>query len=93
MTKNELVLFISAQGPGSHVRKGLTKIRRATNVFGAKFRGHDGLVNCIRTAMIKSVSKQKTFVAANAIYSHKYAGHNAFASMFEATYEESPAII
>ena len=38
-------------------------------------RGHDGLVNCVRTGMSKSVSISKTFVAANAIYSHKCTGH------------------
>ena len=46
-------------------------------------RGNDGLVNCDRTAMSKSASKPKTFVAANAIYSHNFAGHNALASMYE----------
>ena len=31
-------------------------------------RGHDGLVNCARTGMSKSVSISKTCVSANAIY-------------------------
>ena len=30
-------------------------------------RSHDGLVNCVRAAMSKSVSEPRTFVAANAI--------------------------
>ena len=39
-------------------------------------RGHDGLVNCVRTGMSKSVSRpiSKTFVAANVIYSHTICG-------------------
>ena len=53
-------------------------------------RGHDGLVNCVRTGMSKSVSISKTFVAANAIYSHKFAGHEALVSTFVATYEYPP---
>ena len=32
------------------------------------------------------------FVAANARYSHKFAGHDALASAFAATYEDSPVI-
>ena len=55
-------------------------------------RGHDVLVNCVRTAMSKSVSKPKTFAAVNTIYSHKCAGHNALASTFVTTYEDSPVI-
>ena len=55
-------------------------------------RGHDGLVNCVRTAMSKSVSISKRFVAANAIYSHKFAGHEALVSTFVATYEYSQVI-
>ena len=55
-------------------------------------RGHDGLVNCVRTSMSKSVSISKRFVAANVIYSHKFAGHDALVSAFVATYEYSPAI-
>ena len=55
-------------------------------------RGHDGLVNCVRTGMSKDVSISKTFVAANAIYSHKFAGHNALANAFVASYEDPPAI-
>ena len=55
-------------------------------------RGHDGLVNCVRTAMSKSASITKTCVAANAIYSHKFAGHDALASAFVATCEDSPVI-
>ena len=55
-------------------------------------RGHDGLVNCVRTGMSKGVSISKTCVAANAIYSHKFAGHDALASAFVATYEDSPVI-
>ena len=55
-------------------------------------RGHDGLVNCDHTGMSKSVSIPKTFVAANAIYSHKFAGHEALVSTFVATYEYSPVI-
>ena len=50
-------------------------------------RGHDGLVNCVRTGMSKSVSISKTCVAANAIYSLKFAGHDALVSTFVATYE------
>ena len=53
----------------------------------ARGRGHDGLVNCVRTGMSKSVSISKTCVAANAIYSHKFAGHDALVSTFVATYE------
>ena len=59
---------------------------------GARGRGHDGLVNCVRTGKSKSVSISKTFVAANAIYSHKSAGHDALVSTFVATYEYSPVI-
>ena len=55
-------------------------------------RGHDGLVNCVRTGMSKSVSTSKTFVAANAIHSHKFAGHDALVSAFVATYECPPVI-
>ena len=34
-------------GPGSRrVSNGLTNIRRATKVFGTKFRGHVGFVGC-----------------------------------------------
>ena len=44
-------------------------------------RGHDGLVNCVRTGMSKGVSISKTFVAANAIYSHTFAGHDALVNM------------
>ena len=50
-------------------------------------RGHDGLVNCVRTGMSISVSISKTCVAANTIYSHKFAGHDALVSTFVATYE------
>ena len=38
------------------------------------------------------MSISKTFVAANAIYSHKFAGHDALESTFVATYEYSPVI-
>ena len=55
-------------------------------------RGHDRLVNCICTGVSKGVGILKTFVAANAIYSHKFAGHDAFANAFVATNEDSPAI-
>ena len=64
--------------------------REQVTVF--RGRGHDGLVNCVRTAMTKSVSISKTCVAANAIYSHKFAGHDALASPFVATYKDSPVI-
>ena len=60
--------------------------------LGSWGRGHDGLVNCVRTSMSKSVSISKTFVAAIVIYSHKFAGHDALVSAFVATYEYSPAI-
>ena len=60
-------------------------------VLCARGRGHDGLVNCVRncvrTGMSISVSISKTCVAANAIYSHKFAGHDALVSMFVATCE------
>ena len=49
-------------------------------------KGHDGCVNCVRATTRKSVSEPKTFVAVNAIYSHKFAGHDTFASTFVATY-------
>ena len=55
-------------------------------------RGQDRLVNCVRTGMSKSVSISNTFVAANAIYSHKFAGHYALVSTFVATFEYSPVI-
>ena len=42
--------------------------------------------------MSESVSISKTFVAANAIYSHKFAGHDALVSTFVATYEYSLVI-
>ena len=42
--------------------------------------------------MSKSVSISKTFVAANVIYSHKFAGHDALVSAFAATYKYSPSI-
>ena len=58
----------------------------------ARSRGHDGLANCVRTGKSKSVSISKTFVAANAIYSHKFAGHDALVNVFVATYEYSPVI-
>ena len=54
--------------------------------------GHDGLVNCVRTGMSKSVSISKASVAANMIYSQKFAGHDALASVFVATNEDSPVI-
>ena len=38
------------------------------------------------------MSISKTFVAANAIYSHKFAGHDALVNTFVATYEYSPVI-
>ena len=38
------------------------------------------------------MSISKTCVAAYAIYSHKFAGHNVLASAFVATYEDSPVI-
>ena len=38
------------------------------------------------------MSISKTFVAANTIYSHKFAGHDALVSAFVATYEYSPVI-
>ena len=49
---------------------------RKTMELRSRGRGHDGLVNCVRTAMSKNVSISKTLVAANAIYSHKFAGHD-----------------
>ena len=55
-------------------------------------RGHDGLVNCVRTGMSKGVSISKTFVAANVIYSHKFAGHDSLVRAFVATYEDSLVI-
>ena len=55
-------------------------------------RGHGGLVNCVRAAMSKSVSEPNTFVAANAIYSSKFAGHDTLASTFVATYKDLPII-
>ena len=55
-------------------------------------RGHDRLVNCVRTGMNKSVSISKKFVAANVIHSHKFAGHDALVSAFVATYECPPVI-
>ena len=42
--------------------------------------------------MSKSVSISKTFVAANAMYSHKFAGRGALVSTFVAKYEYSPVI-
>ena len=42
--------------------------------------------------MSKSLSITKTFVAANAIYSHKFGGHDALVSAFVAAYEYSPDI-
>ena len=59
----------------------------------ARGRGHDRLVNCVRAAMNKSVSKPKTFVDATTICSRKFAGYNAIASTFIATYEDLPVII
>ena len=38
------------------------------------------------------MSISKTFVAANAICSHKFAGHDALVSAFVARYEYSPVI-
>ena len=57
-------------------------------------RGHDGLVNCVRTGMSTGVGRpiSKTFVAANAIYSHKFVGHDVLVSAFVTTYEDLPAI-
>ena len=61
-------------------------------MLGSWGRGHDRFAICVRTGMskTKSVSISKTCVAANAISSHKFAGHDAFASSFVATYEDSP---
>ena len=56
----------------SEIRK---EAARLTPLLTPRGRGHDGLVNCVRTGMSKSVSISKTFVATNAIYSHKCAGH------------------
>ena len=53
----------------------MPQILYATSELRLWGRGHDGLVNYVRTGMSKSVSISKTFVAANAIYSHKCAGH------------------
>ena len=61
--------------------------RWPTTTLATWGRGHDGLVNCVRTGMSKSVSISKTCVAANAIYSNKVAGHDALVSTFVATYE------
>ena len=55
-------------------------------------RGHDGLVNCVRTGMSKSVSISKTFVDADAIYSHKCAGHEALVSTFVAIRTNIPRL-
>ena len=38
------------------------------------------------------MSISKTFVAANAIHSHKFAGHDALVSAFVAPYECPPVI-
>ena len=38
------------------------------------------------------MSISRTFVAANVIYSHKFAGHDALVSAFVATYKYSKAI-
>ena len=56
--------------------------------------GHGRIVHCVSrsTSMSKSLSKPKTFVVANAIYSHNFAGHNALANTFVATYEDSLVI-
>ena len=54
------------------------------------YRGHDGLGNCVHTAMSKRLGKPKTFAAANAIYSHKFAGQNTLASAFVAKYDGWP---
>ena len=63
-----------------------------TKRVGARGWGHDVLVNCVRTGMSKFRSISKTFVAANAIYSHRCAGQEALLSTFVATYEYSPII-
>ena len=69
-------------------QKSTDNIRRHKNTTGGLWgRGHDGLVNCVRTGMSKSVGIAKTCVAANAIYSHKFAGHDALVNTFVATYE------
>ena len=72
-----------------YVNQCLCKVLHAVRTRG---RGHDGLVNCVRTGMSKSVSISKTVVAANAIYSHKSAGHDALLSAFVATCEDSQVI-
>ena len=67
-------------------------VKRCISVVISWGRGHDGLVNCVRTAMSKSVSITKTCVAAKAIYSHNFAGHDALASAFVAACEDSPVV-
>ena len=54
------------------------KVRGEQNIWG---RGHNGFINCVRTGMSKSVSISKTFLAANAIYSHIFAGHEALVGL------------
>ena len=71
---------------------GYTSSTGSVPVLHTRGRCHDGLVNCVRTGISKGVSISKTFVAANAIYSHKLAGHDALVSAFVATYEDLPAI-
>ena len=77
-----------------HPERQTFRKKESTRIRG---RGHDGLVdlNCVRTNMSKSVSISETFVdlAANAIYSHKSAGHNALAIAFVVAYEDSPVIV
>ena len=56
-------------------------------------RDHDWLVNSVLVSVSNRVSDPKTIVAANSIYSHKFAGHNTLASTFVATYDDPPLIL
>ena len=73
-------------------KEGVCNGGTAPSLSHIRGQGHDGLVNCVRTGMSKSVSISKTFAAANAIHSHKFAGHDVLVSAFVAMYECPPVI-
>ena len=95
-----VVTFLIVSG-GGEIRKVATATAAATVAFP-----HNLLSSLPKESYIKAATTTekkisylnilgrglKKFVAANAIYSHKFAGHDAFVSTFVATYEYSPVI-
>ena len=81
--KTRPVLITSRGGAGDDAHNG----GRRHNGYLPLGPGSRRVSNCVRTGMSISVSISKTCVAANAIYSHKFAGHDALVSTSVATYE------